>query len=89
MKKDLFTIPNLLCYFRILLVPAFLYVFLNAANREDYLFAAGIILIGGVTDFLDGFIARKCNMLSLIHISGNWREGSNPSFSAIYFYSKV
>lgn len=63
-KKDLFTIPNLLCYFRILLVPAFLYVFLNAANREDYLFAAGIILIGGITDFLDGFIARKCNMIT-------------------------
>ena len=64
MKKDLFTIPNLLCYFRILLVPAFLYVFLNAANREDYLFAAGIILIGGITDFLDGFIARKFNMIT-------------------------
>lgn len=63
-KKDLFTIPNLLCYFRILLVPAFLYVFLNAANREDYLFAAGIILIGGITDFLDGFIARKFNMIT-------------------------
>lgn len=63
-KKDLFTIPNLLCYFRILLVPAFLYVFSNAVTREDYLFAAGIILIGGITDFLDGFIARKFNMIT-------------------------
>ena len=64
MKKDLFTIPNILCYFRIILVPAFLYVFMNAKVKEDYYFAAGIILIGGITDFLDGFIARKFNMIT-------------------------
>lgn len=29
-KKELFTIPNLMGYFRILLIPIFMYIYLNA-----------------------------------------------------------
>ena len=32
-KKDLFTIPNLMGYFRILLVPVFIYLYINAHSR--------------------------------------------------------
>lgn len=65
-KKEAFNIPNVLCYLRILLVPVFSYFFLTASEQEKYRYyiAALIILISGLTDFLDGFIARKFNMIT-------------------------
>lgn len=53
-------IPNLLTILRIILVPLYLYLFYTAG--EKYLFYAGIVFIfAGVTDVLDGYIARKYN----------------------------
>ena len=33
--KELFTIPNLMGYFRILLIPIFMYIYLNAQSVTD------------------------------------------------------
>lgn len=63
-KKEAFSIPNIMGYFRIILIPVFLYVYYNATSVEDYYVAAGIVCISGITDFLDGFIARKFNMIT-------------------------
>lgn len=50
-------IPNALTIFRILLVPAFIYLILN-----DRLHAATVVfVVAGVTDAVDGFIARAFN----------------------------
>ena len=62
--NHLFKIPNLLCYVRIILVPVFCYIFFGADTPGDYYMAAGIVLISGFTDFLDGQIARRCNMIT-------------------------
>jgi len=62
--NHLFKIPNLLCYIRIILVPVFCFAFLGANTAGDYYMAAGIVLISGFTDFLDGQIARRCNMIT-------------------------
>ena len=62
--NHLFKIPNLLCYVRIVLVPIFCFIFLGADTQGDYYMAAGIVLISGFTDFLDGQIARRCNMIT-------------------------
>lgn len=63
-KKNIFTIPNILSSFRVVLAFVFLIVFYQSGlnNRENYLTA--IILISALTDFLDGKIARKFNMVS-------------------------
>lgn len=61
---DLFKIPNILCYIRIMMVPLFLYVYLTAVAPKDYFLAAGVVLLSGLTDFLDGQIARRCNMIT-------------------------
>lgn len=50
-----FTIPNILCLFRILLITPFVEFFLE----KEYVWAAVIIIASGITDILDGFIARK------------------------------
>ena len=59
-KEDLFTIPNILCYIRILLVPIFVYLYL----REEYLLSAAVIVSASLTDCVDGYIARHYNMIT-------------------------
>ena len=61
---DLFKIPNILCYIRILLVPLFLYIFFTATEPKDYYIATSVVMISGATAFLDGQIARKFNMVT-------------------------
>ena len=63
-KKEIFSIPNILCYFRILLIPVFMISYINAKETRDYYFAAFIVLLSGLTDFADGFIARHFNMVT-------------------------
>ncbi len=66
MKKrhDALTIPNLLCYFRILLIPIFVFVYLTAEEVQDLYLAAAIIALSGMTDLFDGKIARKFNQIT-------------------------
>lgn len=63
-KKDWFTIPNLLGYFRLLLIPVFICTYMRAKTTGDYLLAAGIIGLSGFTDLFDGLIARKFNQIT-------------------------
>ncbi|HIZ56218.1 MAG TPA: CDP-alcohol phosphatidyltransferase family protein [Firmicutes bacterium] len=63
-KQDVFSIPNLLSCLRLVLIPVFLWIYLSAESPQDYYLAALVILISGITDALDGLIARKCNMVT-------------------------
>ncbi|MBH1942171.1 CDP-alcohol phosphatidyltransferase family protein [Mobilitalea sibirica] len=63
-KKDLWSIPNILCYIRFLLIPAFVILYIKADEPGEYLQAAAVVLISGLTDFLDGFIARTFHMVT-------------------------
>lgn len=63
-KEDWFTIPNIMGYVRILLIPVFAWVYLHAESQRDYYIAAGIIALSGLTDLFDGKIARKFNMVT-------------------------
>ena len=63
-KKDIFTIPNLMSYFRILLIPVFCTVYMSAKSSKDYYVAAGILLVSSLTDMFDGMIARRYNMIT-------------------------
>ena len=62
--KDLFkgcwTIPNLLSLLRIVVIPFFAYFFI----KGDALRAIVVLFLSGVSDFLDGKIARKFNQVS-------------------------
>ena len=61
--KELFNIPNCLCYLRIILIPIFLHRYFLAGNKEDYYICATILIISGLSDFLDGYIARHYQMI--------------------------
>lgn len=62
--KEYFSIPNLMGYFRILLVPVYLYLSYHAESETDYYAAAGVMLLSFLTDFFDGRIARRFNMIT-------------------------
>ena len=63
-KKDIFTIPNLLSVFRMVLAVVMLWVFYSPEVKEKVTAIIIILLISGLTDFLDGKIARKFHMVS-------------------------
>lgn len=56
-------IPNILTIIRICLVPLYLFVFYTV-EKNALLYAGLIYILAGVTDVLDGRIARKYNMIS-------------------------
>ena len=59
-KKD---IPNYLTYTRFLLIPAIIYAFFQGGEFGNIL-AAHLFLIAALTDFLDGYLARKWKVIS-------------------------
>ena len=63
-KKDIFTIPNLLSMFRLILIPVYILIFIKAEEIWDYYIAAGILAVSCLTDLIDGKIARHFNMIS-------------------------
>ena len=63
-KKDLFTIPNIMGYIRILLIPIFCWMYINAQTPHDYFWATMVVLFSSFTDLFDGMIARKFNMVT-------------------------
>ena len=62
--KKLITIPNVISFFRILLIPFFAVVYFKEELNNNYFWAFIIILISGISDVLDGIIARRFNMTS-------------------------
>lgn len=66
LKKDVFTIPNMLSVFRLLLVPVYISIYLNATEAYHYYIAGGILAVSCLTDMIDGKIARKFNMHSVL-----------------------
>ena len=63
-KKEILTIPNLLSLFRLILIPVYVTIYLNARDTADYYLAAGILAVSCLTDMIDGKIARHFNMIS-------------------------
>jgi len=59
-KKNLFSIPNIISCIRLLLLIPIFYLL----SQKQMIFALIVILLSGLTDFLDGFIARKWNLQS-------------------------
>jgi cardiolipin synthase (CMP-forming) len=55
------TVPNVLSMVRLLGVPVFLYLVLGP---EADGWALGLLMVSGVTDFLDGYLARKLDQRS-------------------------
>lgn len=65
--ENVWTVPNLLSFIRILLVPVFAVLFYKGYTYDNasYLMAAvGVLALSGLSDFFDGKIARRFNQVS-------------------------
>ena len=60
-KKDVLTIPNLLSLVRFLLIPLIIWLYIGEDNNYA---ALGVIIVSALTDVVDGFVARRFNMVS-------------------------
>ena len=65
-KKEILTIPNLLSLFRLLLIPVYMLIYLNASSPVHYYIAGAILAVSCLTDLIDGKIARRFNMISTV-----------------------
>lgn len=65
-KKDIFTIPNLLSAFRLILIPVYITIYFKADQPMDYMLAAAVLAVSCLTDLVDGKIARKFNLISTV-----------------------
>lgn len=60
-KNKIITIPNILSLVRLLLIPVILWLYLK---EENYIATGIVLLVSGLTDIVDGFIARHFHMIS-------------------------
>ncbi|MBE6649128.1 MAG: CDP-alcohol phosphatidyltransferase family protein [Ruminococcaceae bacterium] len=60
-QNKILTIPNILSFFRLCLIPVIVWLYVG---KQDYLWTLLILTLSGITDIVDGIIARKFNMVS-------------------------
>lgn len=67
-KEDLFTIPNILTYIRLICIPIFVWLMAEyylTDFSDTYMWASfGVFLFAEITDICDGYIARHFNQIS-------------------------
>lgn len=62
--QEVFSIPNLLTYFRFVLIPVFVWLYL----RGEYTVAGAALVLSALTDLFDGKIARHFNQITELGI---------------------
>lgn len=59
-SSKIITIPNLLSLFRVCLIPVIVWLYVE----DQFLLAGCVLVLSGITDIVDGFIARRFHMVS-------------------------
>lgn len=60
-QKKILTIPNILSFFRLCLIPVIVWLY---SFKQDYLWTLLILTLSAITDIVDGMIARRFHMIS-------------------------
>ena len=60
-RSKILTIPNMLSFFRLCLIPVFMWLY---CVEKNYIWTGIILIVSGLTDTVDGFVARHFNMVS-------------------------
>ena len=59
--SDIFTLPNILSFIRLAMIPFIVWLY---CVKENAVLTAVLLIVSGITDIVDGFIARHFNMIS-------------------------
>jgi CDP-diacylglycerol--glycerol-3-phosphate 3-phosphatidyltransferase len=65
LKEDALNLPNLLTFGRIAIIPLVLWL-IDRGSPRDCLFAAMVYALAALTDLLDGYLARRLNIVSVL-----------------------
>lgn len=60
-QSKILTIPNILSFFRLCLIPVFMWLY---CVEKNYIWTGIILILSGITDTIDGFVARRFHMIS-------------------------
>lgn len=60
-RSQIFNIPNLLSFFRLALIPVIVWLY---CGLEHYALATVVLIVSGLTDIADGYIARRFDMIT-------------------------
>ena len=60
-RKQLFTIPNLLSLLRLCMIPLIIWLY---CTQKNYALTAVVLVLSGLTDMVDGYVARRFNMVT-------------------------
>lgn len=60
-QKKIITIPNCLSFFRLCLIPVIVWLY---CFKKNYMWTTIVLILSGLTDIADGFIARRFGMIS-------------------------
>lgn len=63
--QEMWNLPNMLTLVRILIIPVFVY-FMGDGDPRASLVAGSIFTLAAVTDVVDGFLARRWNMITVV-----------------------
>ncbi|MDR2686837.1 MAG: CDP-alcohol phosphatidyltransferase family protein [Oscillospiraceae bacterium] len=74
--KKFLTIPNVISIVRIAMIPAFVWAFMTGRD----ILALALVVVSGVSDKLDGAIARRFNMVSE---AGKWLDPMADKFTQV------
>ncbi len=64
MTGTIFNVPNIITVCRIIITPVLFILLLNSPGRLMSLFTAVVFTLASITDFLDGYLARKMNLVT-------------------------
>lgn len=62
----IYIIPNIISCIRLILIPIFVIAFFQGDSTGQYWIPLFIFVLSGISDVLDGYIARKYNMVTKI-----------------------
>ena len=65
-RSQILSIPNILTFIRIVLIPVCIVLYFKAKDRADYIITGSVLALSCITDMFDGLIARKFNMITTL-----------------------
>lgn len=82
------TLPNVITFFRILLIPIYLFIFYS--GYENRVLLSGLIFIlAGVSDVADGYIARRYNLESKLGALMDPFADKLMSFTVLFTFTSL
>ncbi|MCK8601315.1 CDP-diacylglycerol--glycerol-3-phosphate 3-phosphatidyltransferase [Desulfoferrobacter suflitae] len=65
-RQNFLNLPNLLTYLRIAIIPLILYFLNPPVSAKSYNFAFLLFVLASITDYLDGILARRHNLVTSV-----------------------